>query len=67
MKLFMCVNEDHCVICGDYVPEGRMVCAKCEEEMSAKHHKTKFGKETIGEDRRKKIKRGKIRLEEVEE
>ncbi len=21
---------DRCVVCGDYVPEGRMVCPKCE-------------------------------------
>ena len=62
----MCVNEDRCVICGDYVPEGRMVCAKCEEEMNSKHHKPKHGKEEIGEDRRKRIRRGKVRFEEYE-
>ncbi|MGD9567544.1 MAG: hypothetical protein AB7V48_04380 [Sedimentibacter sp.] len=25
-------NCDTCVICGDYVPEGRMVCIQCEED-----------------------------------
>lgn len=25
-------NYDTCVICGDYVPEGRMVCIQCEED-----------------------------------
>lgn len=23
------MNEDRCVCCGEYVPEGRMVCQKC--------------------------------------
>lgn len=25
-------DEDKCVICGEYVPEGRMVCPACEED-----------------------------------
>ncbi len=25
--------EDYCVICGEIVPEGRMVCGKCEREI----------------------------------
>ena len=24
--------EDTCVVCGEYVPEGRMVCYKCEHQ-----------------------------------
>ena len=23
-------NEDRCVCCGEYVPEGRMVCVRCK-------------------------------------
>lgn len=25
-------NAEHCVCCGDVIPEGRQVCPKCEEE-----------------------------------
>lgn len=25
--------SDYCVICGNIIPEGRMVCIKCELEM----------------------------------
>lgn len=25
-------DEDKCVICGEYVPEGRMVCPTCEKD-----------------------------------
>jgi len=25
-------DEDRCVICGEYVPEGRMVCPVCEDD-----------------------------------
>lgn len=25
-------NDDRCVMCGDYVPEGRQVCKRCEEQ-----------------------------------
>lgn len=25
------MNRDRCIMCGDYVPEGRMVCHKCED------------------------------------
>lgn len=28
----MCEVSDVCVICGSYVPEGRMVCPICEEK-----------------------------------
>lgn len=27
-----CPYCDTCVICGDYIPEGRMVCIQCEED-----------------------------------
>ena len=30
-KMFRAM-EDACVLCGDYVPEGRMVCPTCEED-----------------------------------
>lgn len=63
----MCVNEDRCVICGEYVPEGRMVCIKCEEEANMKRRKPKRAKEDFNEGRRKKLQRGKIRLEEMDE
>ena len=23
--------EDKCVMCGEYIPEGRMICSKCED------------------------------------
>jgi hypothetical protein len=26
------INSDTCVCCGDYVPEGRMVCFQCEND-----------------------------------
>lgn len=26
-------NEDRCIICGQYAPEGRQVCAQCEKEI----------------------------------
>ncbi len=26
------LNSDTCVCCGDYVPEGRMVCSQCEKD-----------------------------------
>ena len=61
-------SEDRCVICGDYVPEGVMVCVKCQEEMHEKHHKYKMGKVEVWEDKRKKtVRRGKIRLNEDED
>lgn len=25
-------NSDICVCCGDYIPEGRMVCTRCEKD-----------------------------------
>ena len=25
------MNEDRCVMCGEYVPEGRMICHRCED------------------------------------
>ena len=66
MKLFTSI--DRCVVCGEYVPEGSMVCAKCQEEMREKHHKAKIGKYEVWEDRRKKaVRRGKVRLEEYED
>ena len=24
------MNEDRCIMCGDVIPEGRMICHKCE-------------------------------------
>lgn len=61
-------NEDRCVVCGEYVPEGRMICAKCEAEANMKHHKPKKGKLEVWEDKRKRtVRRGKIRLEEMED
>lgn len=59
---------DYCVICGEYVPEGSMVCAKCQAEMQTKRHKPKMGKAEVWEDKRKKVmKRGKVRFNEDEE
>lgn len=31
MKGSVNMNDDRCVMCGAYVPEGRMVCHRCEE------------------------------------
>lgn len=28
--------EDRCVICGDIIPEGRMICPHCEAEPNSK-------------------------------
>jgi predicted nucleic acid-binding Zn ribbon protein len=28
--------EDRCVCCGEIIPEGRQVCAKCEYEINNK-------------------------------
>lgn len=25
-------NDDRCVMCGEYVPEGRQICKRCEEQ-----------------------------------
>lgn len=33
--------EDKCVMCGEYVPEGRMVCEKCESEINSREEKEK--------------------------
>lgn len=33
--------EDKCVMCGEYVPEGRMVCEKCESEINSREKKEK--------------------------
>lgn len=29
--------KDKCVCCGNYVPEGRMVCSTCEEKAKEQH------------------------------
>ena len=26
------LSDERCVVCGDYVPEGRMVCPTCEKK-----------------------------------
>jgi len=31
MRRVRSLDEDICVMCGSHVPEGRMVCAECEE------------------------------------
>lgn len=28
-------NEDICVCCGEVVPEGQMICAKCQQKLTA--------------------------------
>ncbi len=28
--------EDKCIVCGDYVPEGRQVCISCERKILAR-------------------------------
>lgn len=33
--------EDKCIMCGEYVPEGRMVCEKCESEINSREEKEK--------------------------
>lgn len=32
MAIYIC-SEDHCVMCGQIVPEGRMVCPVCEKDV----------------------------------
>jgi hypothetical protein len=38
--------DDRCVICGDYVPEGRQVCSRCEQVEDTTYRKCPecFGK-----------------------
>ncbi len=31
--------EDRCILCGDIIPEGRMVCPLCEDDPSRLHKK----------------------------
>lgn len=33
----MIFANDHCVMCGSYVPEGRQVCKNCEDSISQNH------------------------------
>ena len=35
----MSTNHDYCVVCGAYVPEGRMICYKCEHDTEEKEKK----------------------------
>ena len=30
----MYFSEEHCVMCGEIIPEGRMVCLRCERTAS---------------------------------
>ena len=30
-KNYIYANADHCVICGEVIPEGTMVCLNCKE------------------------------------
>ena len=30
------MNDNYCVCCGEIIPEGRMVCLRCEHEANAK-------------------------------
>ena len=30
------IMEDKCIVCGDYVPEGRQVCISCERKILAR-------------------------------
>ena len=30
-------NEDTCPICGETIPEGRMICPQCEEKINESH------------------------------
>lgn len=32
--------EDRCVMCGDIIPEGRMVCPVCEERVLTRNRRT---------------------------
>lgn len=35
-------SEERCVVCGDYVPEGRMVCLSCERKRLRGGQRTDF-------------------------
>ena len=30
------MNDNYCVCCGEIIPEGRMVCIRCEHEVEKK-------------------------------
>ena len=30
------MNDNYCVCCGEIIPEGRMVCLRCEHEANVK-------------------------------
>lgn len=47
-------SEERCVVCGDYVPEGRMVCLSCERKR-LRGQKTEFwrGKRVISYEKKK--------------
>ena len=36
--------EDRCIICGEYIPEGRMVCPACESEVGISAEEFEKGK-----------------------
>ena len=42
--------EDTCVCCGEYIPEGRMVCYSCEELTYSKVIIGEGGKKTMDDD-----------------
>lgn len=49
--------EDKCIMCGEYVPEGRMVCEKCESEINSREEKEK--KDEGKNSKRKRIHMGR--------
>ena len=42
--------EDRCVVCGEIVPEGRQVCAKCEKEYKLNEISSKTMVQAVWED-----------------
>lgn len=38
------MTDDTCVCCGDYVPEGRQVCSRCEKSVMTKEINMKVGR-----------------------
>lgn len=45
---------DRCIVCGDLVPEGRMICPSCSGEITEGHEERKL-LELVIEPFRKKI------------
>jgi predicted nucleic acid-binding Zn ribbon protein len=48
----MYFSEERCVMCGEIIPEGRMVCLRCERAASEQH---KTSDCRLGKAQRRKV------------